>query len=946
MGDFYQWRILVGPRYNHFSPWPLIRDEQTGIEFSAGVFTHLEDISSTLSGSVANASVTTLPLTSAANFPTPSGGNVYGAWIYGTAGKFGEYVTYGGKSGNNLTSATREAATAANHGGVHASGEQVRIFYELEDNDGIIRFSPQFDDKLATVTWEGQAQGLKARHWAIRNNHIVIVQYRNVENAVWVNKLLGVIVNPTFRDQGDDTANSRTSQWQFKIYGMDHLWAKQRIAGFRVGMTNLAIASSASGSPGLGLAFDERASGDYIAADPDFGPSSAVDDDIETLWLAERFVGTPINYLAELPEFEAGVGNGNVDRLKFDHIYVNPPPEAPALSKWIQLRYVTSDGDIDNYILYAADGDTLITYEIPKTDLGKAGTIVICESSSVFSELNPASEADLVLENPGMITHLEASGGDLWLRRKGLWLSRVAWGDSSHSGNFPHPDAPGGIYGGGAIPSPGVGETLFYVYDLGYATGVLGISEPTAPAEMWVSGQLKTPGYDLGETPEYVAITLPGMGLHLRDDITSSVPGNSGDLFIVDANGNASTAGLPASGTIRIGSEDIAYANKTADRLILAASGARGANSTVAAAHVEADPVYLRWGSGITDAHMFSAVGWRRHSGSTENPVNFKMWRSPHINPRLPGETDWQNDYFDPDTDFDDNAQPAVVTGYSMGHWDFPFPEGSPQRIKTLVIEISKMTTDPYRPRLNEISATIEPGYYFSGQWKANATTAGNLIKAALMEAGCPEAAITVSGGTATLSEMETASDQCWKIVSDIADFAGCRVTVGNDSHITIAPDPFWTAATPLSSTKTWTEANATSVDKVDRNDILVSQIKIDWRSPDNASRGTEVYPATPGIIGDVVEIDDAVYANGTAAQTAARKRFYIAHYPYTVALESADSEESVAPGQIHSLTWSFNPADGELTRQYLVTGCDHWIEDQHWYTTVYLQQIERILGY
>lgn len=947
MGDFYQTRILVGPRYNHFPAWVYIQQDKAGLTIGESTFLrHLEDMTTTLSSSIANSSVTTIALTDATHFFDGGGTTAYGAWIYGTNGKAGEYISYLDKSSNNLTGCAREPSTAANHGGVHAGGETVQVFYELVDNDGIFKFSTSMDDQLATVTWEGQAQGLKARHWAIRNNHIVVVQCRNAEGTAWINKACGIIVNPTFRDKGDETVQSRTSQWQFKIFGRSHLVAKQKIRGVRVGMRDLAYSSSASGAPGLGLAFDERASGDYKAADPDFGPSSAVDGDADTLWLAERFVGTPINYLAELPEFEAGVGNGNVDRLKFDQIYVNPPPEAPALAKWIQLRYVTDDGDIDDYILYAADGDTLITYEIPKNDLGKAGLIVICESSSVFSEMNPASEADLVLENPGMITHLKASGGDLWLRRKGLWLSRVAWGDSSHSGSFPHPDAPGGIYGGGAIPAPGVGETLRYLYDPDYITGVLGLPAPTMPKEMWQSSLIKAGGYSIDETPQQIVISLPGMGLYLRDDITSSVPGNGGKLYIVDESEGGSTDGLPHMGIIQIGSERISYQHKENDYLLLSASGARGADSTTPAAHVAGDAVYLKWADKITDAHMFSKIEWKRPAGSTENPVDFTMYRSSVIDPRDPGDTNWQADYVDPSGDYDEDAVPAIMTGHSGTSWTFEFPEESPQRIKKLILEISRMTSDPARPRINEVSMTVDSGYYQSALWKENGITAGQLIKDILVLGGYDADGITVVGGTAALSELETAADQCWKVVADLADFAGCRVTEDLCSHITIAPDPFWVASTPMSSTKTWDETNAQGIEKVDRNDIQVSQVKINWRSPDNSTRGVEVYPATPGIIGEVVEMDEAIYANSAAAQTAARKRFILSHYPYTVILEAADSEETVMPGQIHTLNWSFNAADGEFSRQYLVTGADHWIEDGHWYTTPFLQQIERVLGY
>lgn len=118
--------------------------------------------------------------------------------------------------------------------------------------------------------------------------------------------------------------------------------------------------------------------------------------------------------------------------------------------------------------------------------------------------------------------------------------------------------------------------------------------------------------------------------------------------------------------------------------------------------------------------------------------------------------------------------------------------------------------------------------------------------------------------------------------------------------------------------------------------------MRLPWRTPDGATKGTEVYPATADTFGSTSEQVEHVYANSTAAQTAARKYYYLNRYPYTAVVDSADGNLTVEPGQIHRLQWKFASQTVELNRLYMVTAVEHVFSANGLATSVNLIQIER----
>lgn len=897
---FVQWRALIGPRYNHYAWWELDRDLLDNL-----------DIHSTIAGlGGMSEGTTSVQLADASAFPDAGG-----VFISGTFSKAGEYCQYTGKESNTLTGLVREPAWANNHEGIHNFLDNVHFWFPLPDDDGTLRYSWQMDETLSAVTWEGSIRGYKARHWAIRNNHLIAIQTRNDPDATWRLNLLGVIVDPNFRDTGQD----RTAEWSIKIRSLESIWGTQDVRGVRVGLWNAAAKSSATATQSLVLASDERSSGDYTAAAPELGADQAIDGDANTLWIAERFMGTEMAYT-----FPNSDGRNN-DGLKFNQIYINPPNDAPPGSRWIELILLT--GQFAGFTLYSATGtDNDAAWQLSGSSVSNdGGLIILCEDQTIFEQLNPHAQPDEIRENWDFFQHFDPASGEMWLRLGAInaWRSRVAWGTSDRS--IQHEDAPGESYGT-RVTAPGPGETMRYIHDW---TG------SSNSWEFWETGKVRSAGYKITTSPdEWIMVTLPGLGLVLGQDITATVPGNGEYLRLSDAAGGPSTAGLAGAGVLQIGSERIEFASKDESGVFLAASGARGADGTTAAPHNRGDPVYAVEGGVVTDAQMIRQVGWTRNSGSSV-PSDFTVRFSPHLNPRSPDTQGWDADY-------------SVIAGesdYDQDTWTHDFENSS--RVKALVIQIEKMTEDPGRPRLNEITAILDPEYYLSSLWLDNGVEVDDVAKAVLVQAGMPADAISTAFTLPVVDDIETAADKAWVVVADLMEFTSGRVLVERDGKVSMFPDDFW-SATPEHS-HTWDDTNTAGVEQVYRNDLNISQVQLKWRSPDGSEGGVEAYPATEGVTGSPLETEDFVYADATAAQAAARKQYYLKHFPYTAVIEAAADTPEIRimrPGQVHRLQWTFNILDGVTERLYLVTAVDHWIEDGSWFVTIYGQQIERVIGF
>lgn len=133
----YFYRALVGPRFDHYD-W-------TGLNAEA---TTSLDISSTLSSSL-TASATSIALASAVTFPTSGG--VFVAPGPNSSTQGWEYCRYTAKSGNSLTSVTRESSTTREHTGIHDSGAGAYFWYPITTDNGEISFSWSMNQMLSAT---------------------------------------------------------------------------------------------------------------------------------------------------------------------------------------------------------------------------------------------------------------------------------------------------------------------------------------------------------------------------------------------------------------------------------------------------------------------------------------------------------------------------------------------------------------------------------------------------------------------------------------------------------------------------------------------------------------------------------------------------------------------------------------------------------------------------
>lgn len=879
-------RVYIGPHHLHYD-WST---HSTGASFSGNLYTP-----TTTTGQVSGA--TSLVIASSTGF-----GTVGGVWVGPNgSGQSWEYERFTARSGTTLT-VTRESTTDREHNGIHSNAAQVYQFYPVTTNGGTLNIVDECDETISAITWRASISGVLAPQHVLRNGHIVIVT-TSTNGGAYTIALVGFVDNPTISDNYESSA-----EWDLNIVSSAALVAETDARGVRIGDADLASAGSASSVQELVLAYDERASGDFTQASPDFSAASAIDNEFNTLWIAEHFVGTDIWSNAANSDPENGY------ELAFAQIYCNPPTSAGPGAKWIELR-VRSNTNVQGYALNIANGGSgaVIWQFGGPGEVPDGGSIFFVEDEEAFARLNPLASSAVIYEDDlGYFDHISAAGGELWLRigEINAWTSRVRWGTGN--GFVQHEDAPARTWTGAAVTAPATGQTMRYIW-----TNTTGNA-----AAYWNTSMVKHAGYNIdNDDPMWIMTTLPGLGLTLATDITASVPGNSGALYINGPDEKYSTDGLPASGTIVIGDEEIAYSSKTSEYVTLASSGARGANGTTAAIHNAADEVYVKDGSVYTDAYLISAVGWTR--GGSIFPKSFKIYTSNLIDNVRSSD---QDDYLD------DWTLRATVTTNVANNYTVAL---TTTRVKHILIEIFEMTTNPARPRINEISAIVNASLHNPDLWLAADTTAGALIQQILETASIWPGAISHSG-TAALAEATTADDNAWTVVTDVAEYSGSRITVGRDSKFVIAADSFWTG-TPAIAT-TWNRTSAATVQKSFRRTSPVSQVILPWKTADGASSGKIYYPATPER-GRKLEQPETIYVNSTAATSAARRLYFMRLYPFDAVVTAAGETNDKRAGEAHQVVWQFKDDMQALDRAYVVLSADHTLSNGSWSSTFRLAQ-------
>lgn len=501
--------------------------------------------------------------------------------------------------------------------------------------------------------------------------------------------------------------------------------------------------------------------------------------------------------------------------------------------------------------------------------------------------------------------HLSAAGGSLEIVNLVTGLCGVSWGAS---GTY-WPLATDIFDGESNATAPKSGETLRFDFN----------------TDAWQTGRVHTPGYNPNGT-EWVLVELPGMGLELTSALTDSATDPIGIANV----GGSSTDGLPSSGTIQVGTEQISYTSKTTTTI--AGTITRGANSTTAAAHSAGDPIYLIVSGVAVDALPVQDLTFVRTSGQPAL-YDFVVRGASVDTVRDPDTDNYVTDWTTLVT-----VTATSGTNYTAGTGVLDL-SGSKPRLRWVLLEVTKMGTQPLRAMVNEIKVRFDDSV-FDASTILDAATTAEAMGQILDNVGVPTGGYT---GTTTgdVVDYTTAADFAWPVLVDMAEFANARITVGRDSKLTMSNNAFWTGSAPSESSE-FTRASITYYDFNWRSGRRVGQVEITWRSPDNASSGTATYPSTADAVGRVVREGPYIYADQSAANTGAKVRFFQLRRPYDVIAEVPDSGWTYKAGDVYGFAVQVDAEMEAMDRTYRIIAADHEIRDYTWTTVLRGVQISR----
>lgn len=897
--SYRKWRLYIGPPYSRPSDsdhwdWSAISDG--GSYTPASVATTL---SATFSAGGATATVA-----STAAFPSAGGFWVGSSRI--------SYVSYTGKTSTTFTGCTWSGDSEEQT--THSSGAPVVFWLDVSQNNGQLALSWELDSNLAAMQWAANiGGGVRIPQSAIRNNHAALVQTASSPGGSFTNYLLGWLRSPSFVEN-----EAYRRSWTAQIVSSAQKVAEVEADGVRVGKLNIAADGSASAISSLAVPYKERFTGDYTAAEPDLSPASAIDEDESTLWISEDVIGTPL----PTPNTTNTANDPTVELdMVISQVHIAPAVGESDGYQWIEIT-VLVDGTQPSVALWT-DTEGYALAEIAGS-YSVGDKIIVCADDVLFGQQNTRSSAKLVLSlednYPDFFSSLDPAGGAIGMYYTSLgggsgWVHDVIWGTGGvpDRGASNPTDRYGADYTGGTVTAPTPGQTMRYTF-----------ANSSTPKNNWVTDFNDTAGYRYsygdGYDEPWFLVELPSMGLMLAEDISS---GFTGAVTIKDDSGDT-TGGLSNGGDLLIGNDIITYSSKT-DSTITIASG-------VDADHVAGDPIYVYYSSIASDGPPINEVSW---SGASSYFEDFEIWYSRLPNARTPGTSGWQDDY----------VLLVAVTGHASDSYSHTF---TTTRARKVVLLPTLMSTDPSRMRMREFKVFIDRTFYDTDLWLEDGSAATAMFTTLLQNAYVPSSAISVTDdGNHNMSDINTEKANAWAVVSDLADFTGHRVKVTKASKFVVTADSFWTGGSSYTPTVTWTRSNAESVRMLQDGTGLgvVSQIRLEWKSPDGTTEGTEVYPASDSKDwrGTATEIGPYIYADSTAAQAAARKQYYLRKYPYTLYVKPR-TPGAYEPGQIHRVQWQFDGSWATTDRYYMVVSVNEEITDMQQTQSLNLIQVSREL--
>jgi hypothetical protein len=387
--------------------------------------------------------------------------------------------------------------------------------------------------------------------------------------------------------------------------------------------------------------------------------------------------------------------------------------------------------------------------------------------------------------------------------------------------------------------------------------------------------------------------------------------------------------GMPASGVIQIGAEQLRFDGKTKTALNIIE---RGYGATEPAAHQGGDAVLVVEGGQATDAFQVRRIRWRRRAGAV-HPSHFKIYGSSFaVQPRHPVADDE-----DPNHEFEmDYTKYADEQWYAASEYSLDFTL-SPRRIAWLLFQISLMSESPARARLDSLEAILDTSHLDPDCWLGAEATLFDALERLLENAGVPAGAVTLVQPLPFSEPFKvmTAHSSAWAVLTDLADYTGCYVAVDLLSRIVISVNTVWRPDLVQTPVRSWDRSNLATVSFIAERSTPTAQVQMQRVNADGSPAEVLVYPAQMDPVGDVQKVKDAIYPSYDAAMGALQRRFLIAKYPYTIGFQCALGQDDVAPGEVNSVAWAFS--DGVAARTGIVRDVEHTLQGLTWKTAARL---------
>jgi len=534
------------------------------------------------------------------------------------------------------------------------------------------------------------------------------------------------------------------------------------------------------------------------------------------------------------------------------------------------------------------------------------GTLTVTESSP------PVFPWETTSTGPSIFDHVTAAGGMFRLLEgpSQNGQSQVVWGSTEPMTTWTP------TWTGSALAALGTGETARMMHNP---------TSPTVTADFWQVGRISTPGYTiLTADKAWLLFDLPEIGLFLSAAITATVPG-VGDALAMENVSDVSAEGLPATGTIQIGDEQIAYSARDFKAGTVTVS-ARGANSTTAAIHSANDLIYFVTPAGVaTDAYPIKTIKMRRPAGFAV-PADFIVRSSALTLARTPDDANYTVDY----------TTLATVTGNTAEIYSLDVSATDP-RIRWLLIELTVMSDPVSRIRVNEVDIRVSEDVLSVDNMVIGGTVA-DVVETIISQADLPAGAVIDIGNTTSPSEYTTSGGSMWPVLADVANYTLTRITVGRDSKLTVRLDPFW-AGTPAAD-YTWGRTEIRHVSTNRSVTMNVGTVELDWRPLDDKGEETVTQPSPASRTGSVQRIGPYVYADETAALAGALKRFWQMRRPFDTTMDAAFTGMNLVPGQVATLTWDYSGRT-EI-RNYMIGRVSLQFTEFSWASAVVGVQITR----